>query len=100
MSAVLLEINVFSYVLKKHTVAALYDKHLDIRCDCLAVLDDFRNWLNEPVRPADVGHRNRSTSPLFYPSLAAGRRLCGARAHLAHLWNATEAQNQAPPQRQ
>ena len=36
-----------------------------------AALDDFRNWLNEPVRPADVGHRNRSTSQLFYPSLRA-----------------------------
>ena len=44
-------------------------------------LDDFRNWLNEPVRPADVGHRNRSTNQFFDPSLAAGRRLCGTRGY-------------------
>jgi predicted nucleic acid-binding protein len=29
MSAVLLDTNVFSYVLKKHPLAALYDRHLD-----------------------------------------------------------------------
>ena len=33
---------------------------------------------------ADVGHRNRSTSQLFDPSLAAGWRLCGTRADHAH----------------
>lgn len=43
MSAVLLDTNVFSYVLKKHALAALYDKHLDGKQQtlCFAVVAEL-----------------------------------------------------------
>lgn len=53
-------------------VPAGEEEELDIK----RFIDD--NRLNEPVRPADVGPRSRSTSQLFYPSLVARRRLCPA----------------------
>jgi predicted nucleic acid-binding protein len=43
MSAVLLDTNVFSYVLNKHALAALYDKHLNGKQQtlCFAVVADY-----------------------------------------------------------
>jgi len=75
VSAVLLDTNVFSYVLKRHPIASLYDKHLDGRQQtlCFAVVAELlqgarvRNWgagmiaqLEESLRtvtiiPYDVG---------------------------------------------
>jgi len=75
MSAVLLDTNVFSYVLKKHTLATLYDKHLDGKQQtiCFAVVAELlqgarlRGWgaakvakLEQSIRvvtiiPYDIG---------------------------------------------
>ena len=89
MSAVLLDTNVFSYVLKKHDLARLYDKHLDGQQQtlCFAVVAELLqgaevlNW--SPARIAQLEERLHTVTIIPYDI-----GVCHAWAKLVHEKNA------------
>src|SRR5690242_15610751 len=67
MGAVLLDTNVFSYILNKHSIAALYDRHLDGQQQtlCVAVVGELREGAaKKKWGPAKVARLESSISTL------------------------------------
>jgi predicted nucleic acid-binding protein len=89
VSPVLLDTNVFSYVLKKHDLARLYDKHLDGRQQtlCFAVVAELMQgamvlkWT--PARIAQLEERLHTVTIIPYDIgvCRAWANLCDAKNH-------------------
>jgi predicted nucleic acid-binding protein len=87
MSAVLLDTNVFSYVLKKHILAARYDKHLDGKQQtlCFAVVAELlqgaqmRNWGATSIASLEGSFHTVTIIPYDLGVCRAWASLCRAR---------------------
>jgi predicted nucleic acid-binding protein len=87
MSAVLLDTNVFSYVLKKHALATLYDKHLDGKQQtlCFAVVAELlqgaklRGWGPANVAKLEESIHTVTIIPYDIGVCRAWASLCDAK---------------------
>ena len=87
MSAVLLDANVFSYVLKKHPLAALYDKHLNGKQQtlCFAVVAELlqatqmRAWGPAKIAKLEESIRTVTVIPYDLGVCRAWASLCSAK---------------------
>lgn len=84
MSAVLLDTNVFSYVLKKHPIAAKYDKHLDGKQQtlCFAVVAELlqgaqmRGWGASRIANLEASFRTVTIIPYDFGVCRVWASLC------------------------
>lgn len=84
MNAVLLDSNVYSYVLKKHALAALYDNHLAGKQQtlCFAVVAELlqgaqmRNWGNASIAKLEESFRTVAIIPYDLGVCRAWASLC------------------------
>jgi predicted nucleic acid-binding protein len=87
VSVVLLDTNVFSYVLKRHAFATLYDRHLDGRQQtlCFAVVAELlqgsklRAWGPEAVARLEASIRTVTIIPYDLGVCRAWADLCDAK---------------------
>lgn len=87
MGAILLDTNVFSYVLKRHALAALYDKHLDGQQQtlCFAVVAELlqgarlRHWGAESIARLEESIRTVTVIPYDLGVCRAWASLCEVR---------------------
>lgn len=87
MSVVLLDTNVFSYVLKRHELAKLYDKHMDGQQQtlCFAVVAELlqgaklRGWGPANVAKLEESIRTVAVIPYDIGVCRAWADLCGVK---------------------